>query len=669
MTRSRSTSGRARPRSRTAPATGPARLVEPLAETIDDAYRAGFEHAVIGVAFADREANFVAVNPRFAAILGYEPGELQGRSFRDVTHAEDLAASREQVRRLRDDRTAPGFSLEKRYIRKDGSLLWGHVTSSTVRDAAGQLRFVVVTLEDVTEQRRVREALGEAQRVVESSPAVAFRWEPRPGWPVSLVSDNVRRFGWAPEDLLSGRVPFVRLIHPDDLERVVGEVQRYVAEGREWFAQEYRVVTPSGEVRWVDDRTTVERAPDGSVRVLQGVLLDITDRRLAEQEQARLREQLQQAMKMEAIGRLAGGVAHDFNNLLTAIIGNADLALLDLGPEHPLRAPLEEVLRASSRAAELTRQLLAFGRRQVIAPRALDLNAVVENLHRMLTRVLGEDIDLQTSLARPLGAVRADPGQVEQCLINLAINARDAMPAGGRLRLTTTERELDETACRGLPTLRPGPHVVLSVADDGVGMTPEVQAHAFEPFFTTKPAGSGTGLGLASVFGVMQQHQGSVALESAPGRGTTVSLFFPRAAAEAPAAGAVRSDARLPAGSETVLLVEDDEHVRELTRHLLRRLGYQVLVAEDGPSALRQAAGHGGPLHLLLTDVVMPGMSGRELADRLRETRPRVRVLFMSGHSEEVISRRGVLEPGLSFVPKPFTAQELARRLREVLAD
>ena len=508
----------------------------------DDALRAGFEHASIGIAFSDREVRFFEVNPRFAEILGYDPQELIGRSFRDVTHPDDLPASREQVRRMFDDRL-PGFSLEKRYVRKDGSQVWGHVTSSTVRDAAGNVRFVVVTLEDITERRRV------------------------------------------------------------------------------------------------------------------------------EQEQLRLREQLQQAMKMEAVGRLAGGVAHDFNNLLTAIIGNIDLALLDLGPEHPLRATLEEVNAAADRAAELTRQLLAFGRRQVTAPRTLDLNAVVDKLRRMLTRVLGEDIDLQTVLTRPLGAVHADPGQVEQCLVNLAINARDAMPAGGSLRLSTAERTLDEATCRELPELRPGPHVVLSVADDGVGMTPDVLAHAFEPFFTTKPAGRGTGLGLATVFGVMQQHRGGVTVTSSAGQGTTVSLFFPRAAAEETPAPGPRPDLPLPTGTETVLLVEDDTHVRELARHMLCRLGYDVLVAEDGPAALRLAASHTGPLQLLVTDVVMPGMSGRELADRLRETRPQVRVLFISGYSEEVISRRGVLEPGVNLLPKPFTAQQLARRLREVLSD
>jgi PAS domain S-box-containing protein len=380
-----------------------------------------------------------------------------------------------------------------------------------------------------------------------------------------------------------------------------------------------------------------------------------------------LEAQLRHAQKMEAVGRLAGGVAHDFNNLLTVITGRSQLLLLKLAPESPLRRDVELVEETAHRASALTRQLLAFSRKQMVQPRIVDLNEVVRGMETMLSRLIGEDIALTTHLDATAGCVRADPAQLEQMIVNLAVNARDAMPLGGRLTLETSYIQLDEGFARQHVGLRPGPHVRLTVRDTGVGMDGLIKAHLFEPFFTTKGPGKGTGLGLATVYGIVTQSGGAIRVESEPGQGATFTIELPRVDAppDLPADPGLVEAA--PHGSETVLLVEDELEVRGLARDILRQQGYTILESADGDEALRIGREHAGPIHLLVTDVVMPLMGGRELADRLRAGRRETKVLYVSGYTDDAILRQGVSETGTAFLAKPFTASALAHKVRQVL--
>jgi len=397
----------------------------------------------------------------------------------------------------------------------------------------------------------------------------------------------------------------------------------------------------------------------GELHVL-ATIADTTERR-------RLEEQLLQSQRLEAIGHLAGGIAHDFNNLVNVIAGFGRLVLDDLPEDDPHRADIEEILAAADRAARISRQLLAFGRRQIMEPRVLNLNEVVANVTPMLARILGEDTDLVTMLAPDLGAVRVDPGQLEQAIVNLAVNARDAMPRGGRLTIETANVDLDESFVRSRVEMAPGSYVVLAVSDTGHGMTEEIRQRIFEPFFTTKPEGHGTGLGLSTTYGIVRQSGGFISVYSEPGQGTTFRIYLPRVAERAePFLQAARTKSA-DVGVETLLLVEDDEPGRVYARRVLEARGYRVLTAAHGPEALEVAAAHDGPIDLLVTDVIMPGMSGRELADRLVATRPGLRVLYVSGYTENSVVHHGHLEPGVAFLVKPYSPDDLARKVREVL--
>ena len=387
----------------------------------------------------------------------------------------------------------------------------------------------------------------------------------------------------------------------------------------------------------------------------------------AYEELSQTQEQLTQARKMEAVGRLAGGIAHDFNNLLTVLIGRSQLLLRRLGAEDPVRADIELMEHTADRAADLTRQLLAFSRKQVLQPSVLDLNVVVANLAEMLRRLIGEDIALVTALDPALSHVKADPGQIEQIVMNLAANARDAMSKGGRLTLETANAELDAAYARRHVEVRPGPYVMLAVSDTGLGMSPETLTHIFEPFFTTKGPGQGTGLGLATVYGIVKQSDGHIWVYSEPGRGTTFKIYLPRVE-EAVDPSVARWRLPEPArGHETILLVEDELAVRDLARDVLRAYGYTVLEAQDGREALLISERYFGPIHLMLTDVVMPEMSGRELASQLAPLRPTMPVIYMSGYTDAAVVHHGVLDPGTTFLQKPFTPDALARKLRQVL--
>ncbi|HUL29930.1 MAG TPA: ATP-binding protein, partial [Thermodesulfobacteriota bacterium] len=389
----------------------------------------------------------------------------------------------------------------------------------------------------------------------------------------------------------------------------------------------------------------------------------------AEDQRAALEEQLRQSQKMEAIGRLAGGIAHDFNNLLTVIKGYTQLSLARIDGDKPLEEDIEEIEKAGDRAADLTRQLLAFSRRQIMELRLLDLNSLLKNLDKMLRRVIGEDVELITVMAKDLGRIKADPGQIEQIMMNLAVNARDAMPDGGRLIIETANAELDAAYAHTHVSISPGRYVMISVSDTGIGMTPQVKDRIFEPFFTTKERGKGTGLGLSTVYGIVKQSDGSVWVYSEPGKGTTFKIYLPRVDDSPKELEEKETKKESPRGRETILIVEDEAEVRKLTRLILLRQGYKILEAGSGEEAMKICQEGRGPFHLLLTDVVMPQMNGRQLGEQLGQMqmcRP-LKVLYMSGYTDNAIVRHGILERGMNYIQKPFTVDGLARKVREVL--
>jgi len=542
------------------------------------------------------------------------------------------------------------------YLMKGNLARLGPVVARELRDAASR-----------AERRRAEEALRRSQAHLAKAQEVAGLGS----WELDLAnlddvdrnplwwSDEVYRiFGHEAGAFAASNEAFFRAVHADDVPRIREAVGRAVRDGVPYVV-EHRIIRPSGEERIVQERSHIERDDAGRPVRMIGTVLDVTERR-------HLEEQFRQSQKMEAIGRLAGGVAHDMNNLLTAILGSTELLLLDL-PAGPTRDEVAEMRAVAERAADLVRRLLAFSRRQVLEPRVLDLNDLVGNLQKMLRRLIGEDVELRFAPGPRLGAVRADPGQLEQVILNLAVNARDAMPQGGRLTIETANADLDDAYVHRHAGVTPGPYVLLSVSDNGIGMDKDTLAHLFEPFFTTKPRGQGTGLGLATVYGIVKQSGGHVWAYSEPARGATFKVYLPRAddmvAAEATPAAAA-GPAR---GSETVLLIEDEQVVRVLARKVLAQHGYTVLEAAGAEEALALVAQHFGSIHLILTDVVMPGMSGRELARRLAARLPEIKVLYMSGYSDDAVVRHGVLDPGTAFIQKPFTPHGLARKVRDVL--
>jgi len=395
---------------------------------------------------------------------------------------------------------------------------------------------------------------------------------------------------------------------------------------------------------------------------------DVTDRKRAEEERGALETQLRQAQKMEAIGRLAGGVAHDFNNMLGVILGYADIALRKLSPIDPLHRNVSAIRDAAQRSADLTQQLLAFSRQQVIAPRVIDLNARLAGMERLLQRVIGEDVALEFMLAPDAWAVSMDPSQVDQVLANLAVNSRDSMPDGGMLTVATANVTVDDAYCRRYAGARPGEYVMLLVSDTGSGMDEATRERAFEPFFTTKPEGKGTGLGLSTVYGVVKQNDGFIDISSTVGQGTSVQLYIPRASPQAVLPDAVRVPALPAGGNETILIVEDEPQLREVACEMLGALGYTVLVATSPGDALTLCEKHAGGIDLLFTDVVMPTMNGKELALRVQAMKPGMKTLFTSGYTADTIAHRGVLDAGVHFLGKPFSMESLARKVREVLA-
>ena len=473
---------------------------------------------------------------------------------------------------------------------------------------------------------------------------------------------------------------------------LVGYDLNDIPNGKTWFRRAYPDPTYRHHVisTWIDDlegfksgekrpRTFTVTCKDGTEKIINFIPVqletgenlmaceDITELKRAEEEKAVLHEQLRQSQKVEAIGRLAGGIAHDFNNFLTVIKGYSQLSSFELKEGDPLRVNIDEIQNAAERAASLTRQLLAFSRRQVMEMKVLDLNTLLRDLEKMLRRIIGEDIEMVIQLAEDLGRVRADVGQIEQVIMNLAVNAKDAMPSGGKLTIETANVELDESYARSHVDVRHGHYVMFSVSDTGVGMTPEVRERIFEPFFTTKEMGKGTGLGLSTTYGIVKQSEGHIWVYSVQGKGTTFKIYLPRVNEHLEEIRKEVLKEELPRGNETILIVEDEEEVRKLAGKILEKRGYRILETSNGDDALLACERRKSPIHLMLADIVMPRMSGSELAKLLIPLYPEIKILYMSGYTDNAIVRHGVLEKGVNYIQKPFTMEGLARKVREVL--
>jgi PAS domain S-box-containing protein len=530
------------------------------------------------------------------------------------------------------------------------------VSKAPRRDAQGAIIGLVGVARDITDLKQADETIRRLSTAVDQSPAAVIITDPS-GRIVYVNRKFTEISGYSSEEVV-GQNP--RLLKSgktsaDQYRQLWSTIQ----SGATWRG-EYQNRRKNGDLYWASTTIAPVKDERGTITNFVAIQEDVTDTRSLE-------AQLRQAQKMEAVGRLAGGVAHDFNNLLTVITSYSQLLLEDMAAADPRRADLQEIQRAAIGAAGLTRQLLAFSRQQVLEPRVLNLNDVLSAAGKMLQRLIGEDVALQLTLAPDLGNVKADPGQIEQVIMNLAVNARDAMPDGGKMTIETSNIDLDASYAAQHAVVAPGSYILVAVTDTGSGMDEPTKARLFEPFFTTKEIGRGTGLGLATVYGIVKQSNGYIWVYSELGHGTSFKVYLPRVS-EAAAAAAETRPLLLNGGTETILLAEDASGVRAVAQEILKRLGYTVLVAHDGHSALQLARARTEPIHLLITDVIMPEMSGRQLADRLKEQRPGLKVLFVSGYTDDAIVRHGMLEPGIAFLQKPFTPQTLARKVREVLS-
>jgi len=610
------------------------------------------------------EGRILSWNEGARRVYGYLADEVIGQPISILSLPEREDEMVQILQRIRRGEVIDRFESER--VRKDGQRIWVSVTMSPIRDTSGQIIGASTIARDITEHKREEKMLRESevklQELFDHAPVGYFEVDNK-GNIARVNRTALEMLGYGAEEMVGQ--PIWKFITGEENIRQIffGKIFGKIPAGRS-YERDY--IRKGGATLPVLAEDRLVRNEEGKITGIRVIVQDITERKKAEAETAALQEQLRQAQKMEAIGRLAGGIAHDFNNLLTVIQGNAQLALMDLRKDAPLRGNIEEIRAASGKAADLTRQLLAFSRKQIMEMHVLDSNLILQRLDKMLHRVLGEDIELVTFFTEGIGKVKADPGQIEQVIVNLAVNARDAMPEGGKLTIETANVELDEGYAREHIAVKPGRYVMLSVSDTGVGMTPEVKERVFEPFFTTKEMDKGTGLGLSTVYGIVKQSGGNIWVYSEPGEGTTFKIYLPQV--DEPLTELKQESVKeIPRGNETVIVVEDEEAVRKLAVRSLKSLGYRVLEAPDGGKALLLCGEFKEPIHLIITDVVMPNMSGRKLVERLKNIHLEMKVLYMSGYTDNAILHHGVLEEGTNFIQKPFTLDGLARKVREVL--
>ena len=630
----------------------------------EERFASAFEYAPIGIALMSPTGQWLKVNRAVCGLLGYSAEELVAKTFQDLTHPDDLAtdlAAAEQVL----TGTVATYQLEKRYFHKQGRVIWALLSVSSVRDQVGRPRLFIAQMVDISERKRMEEELRrrehQLQKILEILP-IGLWFADRNG--VLLRGNPMGVQIWGGESRVppaeygifkAWRLPSREPVGPDE-----SALAKTIRDGVTIVDELLEIETFDGKRKTILNYSAPVFDDGGNIDGAIVVNLDISDRKALE-------SQLLQAQKMESIGRLAGGVAHDFNNMLSVILGHAELALHTLDAQHPLATSLQHIRDAAQRSADLTQQLLAFARRQTVTPKVLDLNQTLAGMLRMLKRLIGEDIDLAWLPGEDPGLVKMDPSQVDQILVNLLVNARDAIGETGKVTIETGMAVFDQAFCARHAGSIEGDYVLLAVSDDGCGMDAETLAHLFEPFYTTKKTGKGTGLGLATVYGIVRQNNGFINVYSEPGQGTTFKIYLPRHTAKAEWTAKAVAAEPSTRGHETILLVEDEPLILDIAKAMLESLGYTVLPAVTPGEALALAREHAGELHLLLTDVIMPEMNGRDLARNLLSLYPNLARLFMSGYTANVIAHHGVLDEGVYFIQKPFSLAALAAMVRQAL--
>jgi two-component system cell cycle sensor histidine kinase/response regulator CckA len=648
----------------------PMRLVTKVAQLIErsqaeekiregeERYRAVAETATDVIITIDERGTIIFINKSVERVFGYQVSEVLGKDITILLGEQMRFALKVALNKYINtgDKDLNWEAVELAALHKNGQEIPMELSlGEFVRNGK---RFLTGIARDISERKRAEHELRKSEEryrdLVENARDIIYTQDLEGNY-TSINKAGEQLTGYTRAEAL--KMNLMQTIAPEYREKAREMIRRKLAGEAETIYDLEILTKHGGQVAFeVNTRLIYQNGVPVGV---QGIARDVTERK-------HLEAQLRQSQKLEAVGQLAGGVAHDFNNLLTVILGYSEMMLRRLEPSNPLHRNLEEIKKAAERASSLTRQLLAFSRKQVLQPKVIDLNAVVADMGKMLLRLIGEDIELITDLKPSLARVKADPGQIEQVLMNLAVNARDAMPRGGTIMITTDNVVLKDELAQKYVSIEPGPHVMLTVSDTGRGMDADTQARVFEPFFTTKGSGKGTGLGLATVYGIVKQSGGNIWLYSEPGKGTTFKIYLPRVD-DAASEQEIACMQPLPKGTETVLLVEDEEQVRRIIKEVLERQGYKVLSASNGEEALRLAADQRIEIHLLLTDVVMPQMSGRELAERLGKERQQLKVLYMSGYTDDAIVRHGLLEETLNFIQKPFDSAGVARKVREVL--
>ncbi|MHC1742125.1 MAG: PAS domain S-box protein [Syntrophobacteraceae bacterium] len=621
----------------------------------------------------DKEGRITFFNRFAQEFFGYSSDEILGRHVVGTIVPELDSSGRDLRAMIRDIGTQPELyeNNENENMRRNGERVWIAWTNKPVRDEEGQVVELLCIGTDNTERKRAEELLRASEErfrlAMEATSDGLWDWDVSTG-EVYYSPAYFRMLGYDTSELPSHFKTWLDLVHPDDREATWSANQACIGGETPAFSAEFRMLARDGSWRWVLGRgRAVQRDANGKALRMVGTHMDLTERTRAQDEREKLEAQLLQAQKLESVGRLAGGVAHDFNNMLGVIIGHTELAMELTAPEDERYFDLVEIQKAAQRSAELTRQLLAFARRQTVSPRVLDLNEAVAGTLKMLQRIIGEDILLNWIPAQDLWKVKMDPSQLDQILANLAVNARDAITGIGKVTIATSKVTVDELHRTSIPEMVSGEYVLLSVSDTGDGMSPDVLKHIFEPFFTTKEVGKGTGLGLATVYGIVRQNAGFIHVSSEPTQGTTFRIYLPRFMGEVAQRPTTSFPLKVRGGKETVLIVEDEEAILNLGTAVLERLGYAVLSTTSPTQAIQLVRDFEGDIDLLITDVVMPDMNGSELAKCLTRIKPGLKCLYMSGYTAEVIATRGILEEGVHFIPKPFSVKELSESVRQVL--
>ncbi len=621
---------------------------------------------------------FKYVGPASIKITGYTPEEYYADAefVCKTIHPED----RHILETLLFDKTIPEEPIILRWIRKDGNVIWIEQSNVPIYDDKGNLTAIEGMARDITGRRLFEETLKQAEKekikseerykkLIDSVTDYIFTVEVQNGRAVSTKHGPgcVAVTGFTSEEYDLNQYLWYDMVHEEEKEMVMEHAHK-ILSGK-MLPIEHRIIHKSGAVRWVRNTPVLRYDQEGRIIAYDGLIVDITERKAAEAEHQKLQEQFFHAQKIEAVGLLAGGVAHDFNNILTAIIGYANIVKMKMEKDDPQKDLMDQILRSSERGANLIQSLLAFSRKQLISPKPIDLNIIIRNVQKLLSRVITEDIELKVSLDERHLTIMADSGQMEQILINLATNAKDAMPHGGSLTIKTEIANIDELFIRKHGFGDEGEYALLSVADNGLGIDEKTKERIFEPFFTTKEVGRGTGLGLAMVYGAIKQNGGYITVESEPGKGTTFNIYLPLVKTAAREGEASKIVEIIKGGTETILIAEDDESLRELAGSVLKEFGYTVIEAKDGADATLKFHEHREKVKLLILDVIMPKKNGKEVFDEIKNISPDIKALFVSGYTSEIVHKKGIIDVGLNFLPKPILPNQLLKKVREILDE